>query len=104
MKNKFGIETKVVRAGELGIDNDLKSTELLIEIVKRAGGDVYISGIGGKKYIGEEKFEIEEIEIKYFGFKPFEYSQRWDGFELYMSAIDLLFNMGEKSKELILKR
>ena len=36
-----------------------------------------------------------------FEFKPFEYPQRWEGFEPYMSAIDLLFNMGEKSKELI---
>lgn len=101
LKNKFGIETKVVRAGELGIDNDLKSTELLLEIVKRAGGDVYISGMGGKKYIEKEKFEREGIEINYHEFKPFEYSQRWEEFELYMSAIDLLFNMGEKSKELI---
>ena len=38
---------------------NLKSTELLIEIVKRVGGDVYISGMGGKKYMEEEKFEKE---------------------------------------------
>ena len=55
---------------------NLKSTELLIEIVKRVGGDVYISGMGGKKYMEEEKFEKERIEIGYFEFKPFEYLQR----------------------------
>lgn len=103
LNDKFGIETKVARASKLKIDKNLKSTELLLEIVKRAGGDVYISGIGGKKYIEEEKFEKEGIEIKYFEFEPFEYLQRWEGFEPYMSAIDLLFNMGEKSKELIQK-
>jgi len=101
LKDKFGIRTEVVRASELEVDKNLKSTELLVEIVKRVGGDVYISGIGGKKYIEEEKFEKEGIEIKYFEFKPFEYSQRWEGFEPYMSAIDLLFNMGEESKHYI---
>ena len=98
LKDKFGIETKVVRASELGINEGLKSTELLIETVKRVGGDVYISGVGGKNYLEEEKFEKEGIEIKYFAFKPFKYPQRWAGFEPYMAAIDLLFNMGEKSK------
>jgi len=98
LKDKFGIETKVVRASELGINEGLKSTELLIEIVKRVGGDVYISGVSGKNYLEEEKFEKEGIEIRYFEFKPFEYPQRWEGFEPYMSAIDLLFNIGDKSK------
>jgi len=101
LKDKFGIRTEVVRASELGINKDSKSTELLIEIAKQVGGDVYISGIGGKNYMEEEKFEREGIEIKYFEFKPFKYSQRWEGFEPYMSAIDLLFNVGEKAKELI---
>ena len=101
LKDKFGIKTKIVRASELGINENLKSTELLIEIVKQAGGGVYISGMGGKKYLEEEKFEIEGIGIKYFEFEPFEYQQRWDGFEPYMSAIDLLFNVGEKSKEVV---
>ena len=101
LKNEFEIENKVIRASELGLDKNLKSTELLIEIVKRVGGDVYISGMGGKKYMEEEKFEKEGIEIRYFEFRPFEYPQRWEGFEPYMSAIDLLFNVGEKAKDLI---
>lgn len=101
LKKKFGIKTEVVRASELGINKNLKSTELLIEIVKGVEGDVYISGTGGKNYLEEEKFGKEDINIKYFEFKPFEYSQRWGGFEPFMSATDLLFNIGEKSKELI---
>jgi len=101
LKDKFGVESKVIRASELGLDKNLKSTELLIEIVKRVGGDVYISGMGGKKYIEEEKFEKEGIKIRYFEFKPFEYPQRWEGFEPYMSAIDLLFNVGEEAREMI---
>lgn len=103
LKDKFGIKTEIVRASELGINEGLKSTELLIEIVKQVGENVYISGMGGKNYIKEEKFEKEGIEIKYFGFKPFEYPQRWEGFEPYMAAIDLLFNVGAKSKHYLIE-
>jgi len=103
LKNKLGIKTKVVRASELGInEKSLKSTELLVEIVKLLGGGVYISGMGGRKYMEEEKFKKEGIEVKYFEFKTFEYPQRWEGFEPFMSAIDLLFNVGsERARELI---
>ena len=98
----FNIHPEVIRSSELNMDPSLVKTDLNLEIVKRVGGDVYISGTGGKNYIKEEKFEKEGIEIKYFEFKFFEYPQRWGGFEPFMSTIDLLFNMGERAKELII--
>jgi len=104
LKKALGIKTEVIRASELDIPSKLKSTELLVEIVKRVGGDVYISGVGGKRYLNEKKFTENKIKVIYFKFVPFEYSQRWNGFEPYMSSIDLLFNMGKKkSRELLLK-
>jgi hypothetical protein len=99
LKAKFGIKTEIVRASELDIADNLKSTDLLVDIVKKVGGDVYISGSGGEKYLDEGKFLMNNIKLEYFEFKSFEYPQRWDGFELYMSAIDLLFNVGESSKK-----
>ncbi|MBU4501649.1 MAG: WbqC family protein [Nanoarchaeota archaeon] len=95
LKNKFEIGTKFIRASELGINEKLKSTDLLIDIMKKVKGDIYISGMGGKRYIDESKFKEADIKIEYFEFKPFEYPQRWSGFEGYMSAIDLLFNVGK---------
>ena len=44
----------------------------------------------------EEKFFMNNIKLEYFEFTAFEYPQRWDGFEPYMSAIDLLFNVGDE--------
>ena len=99
LKDKFGIKTEIVRASELDIDDNLKSTDLLVEIVKKVGGNVYISGLGSGKYMEEGKFLMNDIKVGYFEFKPFEYPQRWDGFEPYMSAIDLLFNVGAGSKK-----
>ena len=100
LKEKFGIKTEIVRASELDIDDNLKSTDLLVDIVKKVGGDIYISGLGGGKYMEEGKLLMNNIKLEYFEFKPFEYPQRWGGFEPYMSTIDLLFNVGESSKKL----
>ena len=97
LKDKFEIKTEIVKASEIDITENLKSTDLLVDIVEKIGGDVYISGLGGKKYMDERKFLMNNIKLKYFKFEPFEYSQRWTSFEPYMSAIDLLFNVGEKS-------
>ncbi len=95
MSDIFDIHPEIVRASELNIESELKKSDLLIEIIKNIGGDVYVSGAGGENYIEEEKFKKEGIEIEYFKFQPFVYPQRWTGFEHYMSAIDLLFNMGK---------
>jgi hypothetical protein len=88
----FNIHPKIIRSSELKLDISLAKTDLNIELVKQAGGNVYISGMGGKEYIEIEKFEKEGIELKYFEFRPFTYQQRWEGFEPNMSALDLLFN------------
>jgi len=100
LKNIFGIKTKIIRSSELNLNRDLKATDLLIDIIKKIGGTTYISGHGGKKYLDENKFPDEGIKLVYFEFEPFEYKQRWNGFEPYMSAIDLLFNLGDQSEKL----
>ncbi len=98
LKKKLGINAKVVRASELDVDPDLKSTDLILDIVKKTGGDTYISGAGGEKYMELSKFEAEHIQLEFSRFQPSEYAQRWEGFEPYMSAIDLLFNAGVEWK------
>jgi hypothetical protein len=97
LQEKFTIETKIIRASELNIDKELKSSDLLIEIVKKTGGSTYLSGPSGKKYLDQEKFFQNNIEIEIFEPTIQTYKQRWPGFEPYMSSIDMLFNSGEKN-------
>lgn len=99
----FNICPQIVRSSELEISPFLAKTDLNIAILKKVGGDCYISGMGGQNYIDEIKFANEGIKLKYFKFEPFEYSQRWGGFEHYMSAIDILFNIDSESQKSIFK-
>ena len=92
LKNKLGIQTKIVRASELNLKTYLRSTELLVDVLDTLGADAYISGLGGKKYIDANQFSVKNIKLNYLEFKPFTYPQRWNGFEPYMNALDLVFN------------
>lgn len=103
LKDKFRIKTNIIKASKLRLNNNLKSTDLLIDIIKNVGGDSYISGTGGRKYLEENKFLKNNINLEFFEFDVLEYPQRWKGFEPYLSAIDLLFNLGPDSTEYIYK-
>lgn len=98
----FRGKTKIVRASELNAKG--KGTERLINICKKLGADIYLSGPGcegHKVNIGE--FEKEKIRIKIHDLNNPEYPQLFmnNGFLSYMSIIDLLFNCGPKSLEII---
>jgi len=80
-----------------------KSTELLVNIVKRLRGTQYLSGTGAKKYMDESLFEKAGIELTYTDFEHPEYNQLWGDFIPNLSVLDLLFNHGfEESRKILL--
>jgi hypothetical protein len=97
----FNINSKVFVASEMPINHSLKSTDMLIEIINRVGATHYISGKSGKNYMDETKFKDAGIGIEYQNYRHPEYPQAFSGFIPCMSAIDLLFNCGEKSSDII---
>lgn len=46
--NYLNIEREFIRSSDLGIGG--KSTELLVSVVKKLNGEIYLSGFGGAKY------------------------------------------------------
>lgn len=99
LADSFDIQVEFVRTSEMNIDPSLRKNELLIEILNQIDADTYIAGTGCKDYMDDELFAKNGISVKYNSFEPFVYKQRWDGFEPYMSAVDLLFNEGEDSRK-----
>jgi hypothetical protein len=70
------------------------SDDRIIDIVKKVGGSVYLSGRGGGNYQDAQKFLNAGIVLKYYDFSPQVYSQLWGDFQSGLSIIDLLFNTG----------
>src|SRR4030043_264598 len=98
---QLGINVKIFKTTELGTDKRLKKTDILLDILKSISADTYLSGAGGKKYIEPKKFREAVIGLRFQEYEHPEYRQRFDGFVPFMAVIDDLFNMGEKTKDLI---
>jgi len=64
LKDFLGIKTKLVFSSDLGLEN-LQGEEKILGIIKKLGGDTYISGtgVGSKRYIIPEDFEREGIKL-----------------------------------------
>jgi hypothetical protein len=97
----FNIRVEVKKASEMALDLTLPATDFIIEMVKGAGGDVYLSGPSGKDYMSLEKFSHHQIGLKFLKFQHPVYTQRYPGFEPNLSAIDLLFNIGPMAARIV---
>ena len=92
------IENRLVWASELTVTG--KSTELLISILKSVGGDTYISGPDGAKYMDMEMFKSENIKVTFHHYSPPTYSFL-NGYLAGLSTLDIVMNHGENAAPII---
>jgi len=96
----LGIKTEIIRESELNISGE--STERLLNVCKAVGAETYISGIGGRNYVDEKLFENNQVKLIYQTYSPTNYPQRFSKtFFPNLSILDMLFNVGPKSLQLI---
>lgn len=98
----FGIECRVVRSSDLP-KTESKSTQALIDLTHAVGGDAYLSGPAGKNYLIEAAFADAGIELQFQEFHHPVSPQLHGDFLPYACALDLLFNCGAKSREILMK-
>ena len=100
ISSKLGIDIKYINSSEL--DAQGSKTELLFNICKNLNADHYLSPASSKEYIDENNlFSKNEIKLTYQNYKHPTYNQLFGDFIPYMSMIDLLFNKGNKSIEIM---
>lgn len=100
----LGVETKVVKSSDYPSTDE--STQRLIDLCKQFNASTYLSGADGGKYMDISKFEENGIQLEIQDFQHPVYPQLWtdgnnDNFISHMSVVDLLFNYGSESLELI---
>ena len=76
------------------LDTKERAGELIAELCARVGGDVYVSGEGGRNYQSPESFSTRGIRIAYNHFVPREYARFQGPWVPGLSAIDALMNLG----------
>lgn len=99
----LGIETEIKKSSELS-EFDSKKLQLVLDICKETKADIYISGKLGRDYIDEKSFNESGIKLYYQDYDYPSYNQLWSNdFIPYLSIIDLLFNEGPDSLDIIIK-
>jgi hypothetical protein len=100
IRGTIGIKTELVRSSSL--DAQGRKVELLVNICKSVRAECYLSPLGSKVYIEEnDSFRQNNIELEYQNFEHPIYTQLHGDFIPSLSVIDLLFNEGERSLEII---
>lgn len=98
---QLGIEIPIYFSSELLKDYQSSGTQRLVDICIKLDADVYLSGIGGRDYLETGLFNQNDVKIEYQNYNPREYKQLYPPFIPYLSIIDLLFNVGNKAKDMI---
>ena len=93
------IKTKFIAASEISPKGN--ANDLILSICKELNADIYLSGISGKEYLRLEEFAKESIKVVFQEFHHPIYKQLYEPFIPCMSVIDLLFNHGNNSPDII---
>jgi len=104
LKDALGIDTHIRYSSAMRITGE--RTQRLIDMCLKLGATEFIEGAAGKVYLegkGEQMFKDNGIKLTYQEYHHPVYNQLYGEFISHLSVIDLLFNHGPASLEIIRK-
>ena len=96
----LGITTPIHVASELD-EFPEDPDDRLIALTKHFNADIYLAGSGGKEYMNMEKYTRSGVKVIFQEYSHPVYDQLFGAFEPFMSVVDLIYNHGEKSLEIL---
>jgi len=84
--------------------NKILGIERLIGILQLLSADTFYEGFSGRDYIDKEDFKKEGIEVVFQEYRHPVYQQQFGKFISHLSIIDLFFNCGPESLDIILNK
>jgi len=100
LTSRLGIGTRITVASEMDPLPEGRD-ERLIQLCKRFGADTYLAGAGGRLYMQLEKYKETETNVVFQDYHHPDYEQLFAEFSPQLSVLDLLFNCGRKSLDVI---
>jgi hypothetical protein len=102
LRGAFGITTQLVNSSTLGVEG--AKGELILEICQAVGADTLLVGLGGSRgYLDRDAFERAGIRLEFQQFTHPRYPQcGTQPFSAGLSSVDMLFNCGPRSRDLLL--
>lgn len=96
-REALGINTHILMASELGVRG--KQSELLLDVCRALGADVYLSGPSGREYLDRALFETAGVAVEFHDFRPpvYEAAHYVPG----LSTLDVLLNHGPRAAQVM---
>jgi hypothetical protein len=98
----LGIDTPLRYSSEMAVAGT--KSELVLNLCREVKADIYLSGALGRNYLDEASFKQAGIAVRYQDYAHPAYPQCQPGFEPFMGVLDLIFNHGPVSREILLNR
>jgi len=99
--NFLNLKTELVLSSQLNLPSE--KIEKIIDICKNLHADEYLSAVGSKNYINghEDIFKNSNIKLMFHNYEHPRYKQLFGSFCDYACILDLIFNEGDNSLEII---
>jgi hypothetical protein len=98
----LNIGTPLVFAREFQLTGN--KTDRLIQLLRRIGATTYVSGPTAKGYLDETAFRENGIRLEYKSYVYEPYPQPFGPFEGAVSVLDLIANVGPRSRDFLHSR
>ncbi|MFC1673131.1 WbqC family protein [Pseudomonadota bacterium] len=96
----LGLQVEMVKGSEMGFVG--KKSELVLDHCQKLNGNFCVLGTHGRDYLDEASFTQRNIGFYYQDYHHPVYPQKFGKFESHLSIIDLLFNCGPTSREVLM--
>ena len=99
--NELGIRGRYIKSST-SLKLEGTKSDLVLDMCQKLKANTYIFGALGKDYAKIEDFTAKGIKVIFQEYNHPTYNQQYGKFEPYMSVIDLLFNYGNSSLDIIM--
>ena len=99
LRAELEIDTELILASKMEVSDD--PAERLVEICLTLGARRYIAGADGRLYMDLGRFERAGIEVVFQDYVHPHYPQLYGEFQSHLSTLDLLFNCGRGSAQIL---
>lgn len=90
---------RFVHSTDLGVTGS--GSRRVLDLVHSVGGTEYITGHGARSYLDHHQFELEGVKVSYMNYRMATYDQLHGAFTPFVSALDLVANIGRSGRDFI---
>ena len=101
LKEVLNINTETSRSSDIKVKG--AKAERIVDLCQQLNATHYLTGNRARDYLSAQDFSQRGIILEYQEYDHPKYLQRYPGFVPNLSLIDLLFNIGDKSLEVIME-